>query len=180
MKGWIPVGAPRPRGPQLAVYVVSTTFRWTTAALDAAARYARRLGARIVLLVPQVVPYADPLDRPSDSTSSVVEHLRQLVVRLQIDATIQVCLCRTPRIALDELLPADAIVLVGGRRRRWWHTREQQLAVALACKGRHVLLIPGTLFLGRGRDIAVTAPAPPTPRVWTGPSVVAGRTPRPQ
>jgi hypothetical protein len=133
-------GAPAGRLP-LAVYVLATTADGTRAALMAAGAHARDLEARIVLLVPHVVPYAQALEHPADSVGFVAERFCALALELGLEATIRVCLCRPQHAALAPLIPQDAVILVGGRTRRWWSTREQHLARALIHTGHRVLFV---------------------------------------
>ena len=125
----------------LAVHVLATSADGTRAALMAAGAHARDLEARIVLLVPNVVPYAQALDHPADSVGFVADRFRTLAVELDVEVTIRVCLCRPEHASLAPLLPRDAVILVGGRTRRWWSTREQRLADALRRTGRRVLFV---------------------------------------
>jgi hypothetical protein len=125
--------------PFLPIHVVATTDRGTRAALAAASRYATDLNAQVVLLVPHVVPYAQPLEHPADRPQCAAERFGELAAALGLDITIRVCFCRSVPDAVT-LLPADALVLVGGRR-RWWRTREGRLAQALAGRGCRALLV---------------------------------------
>ena len=132
---------PAAGGLPLAVYVLATSADGTRAALMAAGAHARDLEARIVLLVPHVVPYAQALEHPADSVGFVADRFRTLAVELDVEVTIQVCLCRPEHAALAPLIPQDAVILVGGRTRRWWSTREQRLAGTLTRTGRRVLFV---------------------------------------
>src|SRR4051812_46801530 len=60
-----PPGAPeRETASRLNIAVIFTSVESTLAALRQAGRLAASLGARITLLVPQVVPYPLPLESP--------------------------------------------------------------------------------------------------------------------
>jgi len=123
-------------------------MRGTRAALAAADAHAQGLGARIVLLVPQVVPYAQTLEHPADSVTFAADRFRALVDELRSDVTIRVGLCRPQDATLEALIPRDAVVLVGGRTRRWWPTPEQRAAAALTRAGHGVLFVPDGERLG--------------------------------
>ena len=125
----------------LAVYVVATTIGGTRAALEAARTFAAGVDVRIILLVPQVVPYPQSVDHPADSVAFTRERFRHLAESLAVDVLVRVCLCRSHSAALAPVVPRDAIVLVGGRCRRWWPTREQRVADALTGAGRQVLFV---------------------------------------
>jgi hypothetical protein len=141
--GHPPTETPAPAGSTLSVYVLATTEAGTRTALATAGAFARDLHARIVVLVPHVVPYAQTLEHPADPAAFAGERYRQAADALGLDVTIQVCLCRSVD-AVTALLPRDAAVLVGGRARRRfqpWPTREERLARALERGGRRVLFI---------------------------------------
>jgi hypothetical protein len=127
--------------PPLSVYVLATSTQGTRAALQAAGTYAQGLDARLVMLVPHVVPYAQALEHPADPVAFTASRFRALAEQLGIDVTIRVCFCRSHSAALAPLIPPHAAVLVGGRTRRWWPTREQRVANALTSAGRSVLFI---------------------------------------
>ena len=130
----------------LSVYVLATTDAGTRAALASAGTCARGLRARVALLVPHVVPYAQALEHPADPSAFAGERYREAAAALGLDVTIRVCVCRSEE-AVAALLPRDAIVLIGGATRpRWlghlgWKTREQRLARRIECGGRRVLFV---------------------------------------
>jgi hypothetical protein len=103
--------------------------------------FARDLDPRIVLLVPHVVPYAQEFDHAGHSAALVGERFRRLAETLGTEAFVRVCLCRPHSAALVQLLPCDALILVGGRRRLWWRTREERLAAELTRHGRRALFV---------------------------------------
>ena len=134
----VPAAHPLP----ISVYVLATSAPGTRAALRAAGSFARGLDACIVLLVPHVVPYPQALEHPADSVDFVADRFRELAVEIGVDVSIRVCLCRPQSAALAPLIPKDAAILIGGRTRRWWPTREQRLARTLMKTGRRVLFVP--------------------------------------
>ena len=123
----------------LSVHVIATTPPGTRAALKQAAACVADLDAYIVLLVPQVVPYVQPLDQPAHSPSLVGQRFLDMAGTIGVDVTIRVCLCRSAS-SVASVLPDDALVLVGGRR-RWWRTREQRLAAELTDCGFRALFV---------------------------------------
>jgi hypothetical protein len=134
-------GAAATRGRSLVIHIVATTLDGTRAALAGAAILGRDLDARLILLVPHVVPYAQPLDRPAVRAAFVEERFRRLVETLATDVIIQVCLCRPHSATLTQLLPCDGWVLVGGRRGWLWRTREERLVAGLIRTGRQALFL---------------------------------------
>ena len=123
----------------LPVFVIATTQRGTRAALAAAAVCAAGLTDRVVLLVPHVVPYAQPLDHPADPPVLAGERFLDVARTVGADIDIHVCVCRSPA-SVTTLLPVDSLVLVGGRR-RWWRSREQHLIDALTRVGTRALFV---------------------------------------
>jgi len=133
--------APAASRLQLPVYVLATSSDGTRTALAAARSHARDLNARIVMLVPHVVPYARSIEHPVVSPDFVADRFRSLARELSLEVSIHVCLCRPQDAALAPLVPEDAVILLGGRARRWWRTREQRLAHALRRAGHRVLFV---------------------------------------
>jgi hypothetical protein len=127
----------------LSVTVVFTTVPATLIALQRGGELARQLGARIRILVPQVVPYPLPLDRPQVDPKFKVRHFRTLSVDGAIETRIDVWLCRDPYDAFMQGLSPRSVVLIGGRK-RWWPTREKGLAKTLSLAGHHVIFVPQT------------------------------------
>lgn len=127
---------------QSVVYVIATSLEGTRAALAAGIPLARGSRARLVVLVPQIVPYPVPLDRPVDSPDFVVERYRDLVRDQGLDAEIRVCLCRHADDVLWQALPAKATVVVGGSAGRWRSSHEERLARRLTHLGYQVVFAP--------------------------------------
>ena len=129
---------------QPTVYVMATGFDGTRAALAAAIPLARGSRARLVLLVPQVVPYPLPVDQPVDSTAFAAERYRDLVDELHGEADVRICLCRHADDVIWRMLPARATVVVGGEAGRWRASRGERLARRLTHLGHHVIFAPIT------------------------------------
>ena len=66
---------------QPTVCVLATTFDGARAALTTAVPLARGSQARLVVLVPQIVPYPMAVDRPTDATALTDRRYRELVRR---------------------------------------------------------------------------------------------------
>src|SRR5574341_480479 len=124
-------GTPAP----LSVTVLFTGMDHTIAALRKAERLASGLDARILLLVPVVVPYALPLTEPPVRPDFLVRKLCGVMGHQPGTTGICVCLCRDLRQACREVLKPESLVMIGGRR-RWWRTREQGIARELGEIGR--------------------------------------------
>ncbi len=126
----------------LAVYVVATTAEGTESALTAAGRLANGLDMQITVLVPHVVPYPLPLDGATGESSVLARRYGAIASAIGLDATGRLCLCRSPREVFRSLLSERAIVVVGGRRHRFWPTSAERLARRLQKLGHHVVFAP--------------------------------------
>ena len=128
------------RRSTLEVTVVFTKVPATLRALKMAAELAHNLNGRIRLLVPQVVPYPLPLERPAVSAEFSRRRLQTLASQGSIDTRVEVWLCRDRSDALCQALKPDALV-VNGVRRSWWPATEKALARKLRRKGYEVILV---------------------------------------
>jgi hypothetical protein len=125
---------------ELRVNVVFTRIEQTLAALRTAARLAADLRARLVVWVPQVVPYPAPIDSASVPRAFLVRRLLTVANESRIETRIRVCVCRDRRTVLSGALPPRSIVVIGGSK-RWWPTQEQRLAAELWRQGHHVVFV---------------------------------------
>jgi hypothetical protein len=128
-------------GNELEINVIFTDHRGTLGALKTAGALAHQLRAHINLLVPRVVPYAFPLASPPVSIQFTERRLLDLAHRGAqgpIVISVQLYLCRDPRLCLLEALEPRSLVVVGGRA-RWWPTKETKLARMLQFAGHHVV-----------------------------------------
>src|ERR1035438_468920 len=128
------------RRSTLEVTVVFTKVPATLRALKMAAELAHNLNGRIRLLVPQVVPYPLPLERPAVSAEFSRRRLQTLASQGSIDTRVEVWLCRDRSDALCQALKPDALVVIGVRR-SWWPAAEKALARKLRRKGHEVILV---------------------------------------
>src|SRR6476620_10171032 len=98
---------------QPTIHVVATSIEGTRAALATAIPLARGARARLIMLVPQIVPYPLAVDRPTDATAFTERRYRDLVEEVNGDAAIKVCLCRTIR-DIEQAIPPSTTVVLGG------------------------------------------------------------------
>jgi hypothetical protein len=124
----------------LSITVVFTTSAATLHALKRAGELAHQLGARIRIIVPQVVPYPLPIDRPAVDPNFRLRQFRTLFFQHAIETHIDVRLCRDAHECLKQALTPQSIVLIGGRN-RCWITREKRLARVLRRSGHQVMFI---------------------------------------
>jgi hypothetical protein len=128
------------RRSTLEVTVVFTKVPATLRALKMAAELAHNLNGRIRLLVPQVVPYPLPLEKPALSEEFNRRRLQTLASQGSIDTRVEVWLCRDRSDALCQALKPDALVVIGVRP-SWWPTADKALIRRLRRKGHEVILV---------------------------------------
>jgi len=129
------------RSRRLSLTVVFTTVSATLAALRRAGELAQGLNAHIRIVVPQVVPYPLPLDRPSVDPEFTVRYFRTVSLAGSAQTRIDVRLCRDRYLGIAHALYRQSVVLIGGRKRRAWPTREHRLAKKLRLAGHHVIFV---------------------------------------
>jgi hypothetical protein len=124
---------------KLNISVVFTSVKSTLAALKEAGSLASSLGARITLLVPQVVPYPLPLESPPVLVEFNENRFRVIASESLVETNVNIYLCRDKLQTLTSVLSRGSIVVLGGRKRRWWPSRDEILARELRHAGYEVL-----------------------------------------
>src|ERR1019366_7440567 len=81
-------------GQRLNIAVVFTSVDSTLAALQAAGNLANSLGARITLVVPQIVPYPLPLETPPVLVEFNEKRFRVMASESPVETSVQIYLCR--------------------------------------------------------------------------------------
>jgi hypothetical protein len=122
----------------LNIAVVFTTVEATLPALRKAGVLANSLGARVTLLVPQVVPYPLPLETPPVLVDFNERRFRLIACQSPVETKVRIFLCRDRLEILNSVLSPRSLVVVGGRR-RWWPTAERWLARKLRTLGHEVV-----------------------------------------
>ena len=135
----------RPRPPRhdeskhrLEVAVVFTSATPTIAALKKAGALADKLGARINMVVPQIVPYPLPLESPPVLLDFSERRFREIAMESPVETNVRIYLCRDRLETLKSVLAPGSLVVIGGRK-RWWPTREKRLAQQLRRAGHEVI-----------------------------------------
>jgi hypothetical protein len=130
------------KGPEreLEVNVLFTTTKGTHSALRMAGKLAGDLGARIRLIVPQVVPFPLELSHPPVKPEFIARGVCTMVSQHAIETEIQICLCREKLDAPLSVLKPNSIVVVGGRK-RFWRTEETRIAELIRRQGHQVVFI---------------------------------------
>ena len=125
------------------MFVVATTVDGTRAALTVGVPLARGSRARLVVLVPQIVPYPLAVDGPADATAFTERRYCDLVHEVDGEAEIKVCLCRTPN-DVRHAIPPVSTVVVGGPIGAVLPSREERLARHLTHLGHHTVFAAST------------------------------------
>lgn len=128
------------RGPE--VFVIYTTHSSTHRALNAAARVASGRNARIRILVPQIVPYPLPLDRPEIDPAHLERKFTTAFQDSEMSTTVDILPCRDPWDAIHLALPSPSVVVIAGRS-GWWPSAERAIARRLRKEGHHVVVTGG-------------------------------------
>jgi len=135
----------------LKIAVIFTSVESTLKALQAAGEMASSLGARINLVVPQVVAYTLPLESPPVLVQFSEDRFRAIAAQSGVETSVQIYLCRDRLETLISVLDSDSIVVLGGPKRKWpwwpsiWktpsfcRTKEEHLAWRLRLTGFEVL-----------------------------------------
>ena len=129
---------------QPTIHVAATTLDGTAAALRVAVPLAKGAAARLVVLVPRIVPY--PLDLEAAAPTFLERRYEELVGELGGHATIDVCVCRRADDIAEKITAAESIVIVGGPVGRWLTSPEERFANRM---GRHAR---GVIFVASSRQ----------------------------
>ena len=125
--------------PRLNISVVFTSAESTVVALKRAGTLADSLGARITLVVPQLVPYPRTLDNPPVQKEWNEDRFEEIARQSPVETTVTIYLCRDRLQMLKSVLRSASIVVVGCRKSRW-RTSEVRLASKLRNLGHEVIL----------------------------------------
>jgi hypothetical protein len=124
----------------LEVVVVYTSVKQTLAALRTAGSLANDLGARIRMVVPEIVPFPAPLDQPLVERSFAERKFRTIAGASAVETTVNICLCREREDGVLQSVKPRSIVVLGAAK-RWWRSRgERALARMLRNRGHQVIL----------------------------------------
>jgi hypothetical protein len=135
--------SPSDLGACLRVTVIFTTQEGTVAALRAAQDLARDLQLQIVLVIPEVVSFHFPLDRPSVSVDVLEQRSLAFISDSGVDAeevSIELYFCRDRKQCLQRILVPNSVVVIGGRK-RWRLRQERKLEEFVRSLGHRVISI---------------------------------------
>ena len=123
----------------LSVHVLATTAEGTKCALTHARRLTDGLEARIVLLVPRLTSFDEPADPSSNNGVLNVREYRALAASVGAHVTVLTCLVQRLADVVHAMVGRSSLLIVGGRRRIWWPSREQRLVERLTAQGYAVI-----------------------------------------
>jgi hypothetical protein len=123
---------------KLHIAVIFTSVESTLSALRKAAILANRLRARITLMVPQVVPYPLPLNRPPVPLDFSERRFRVIAEESPVETTVRIYLCRNRIEALTNVLTPRSIVVIGDCG-KWWPTEAKRMGRRLRRAGHEVV-----------------------------------------
>ena len=122
-----------------AVHIVATTRDGTRGALTVARRLTSGLDARVVLLVPRLPSYSATFDPSGQARAAVIDEHRALAASIGMHVTVLLCVCRRYDDVVHQMLGRASLVIIGGRRRSWWPSREERLTARLSAEGYPVV-----------------------------------------
>jgi hypothetical protein len=136
-----PPGAPeRETASRLNIAVIFTSVESTLAALRQAGKLAASLGARITLLVPQVVPYPLPLESPPVLLDWNERRFRVIAAESSVETVVRLYLCRDSFETLRNVLRPKSLVVIGARKGWRPFALERRLASHLRRAGHELIL----------------------------------------
>jgi len=127
-------------GDEIEIVVPYTEWSVTEALLQQAPALTAGLNAKITLIAVHTVPYPMTFGCPASVHAHLVEQLMDLAQRCPLPVTPHVVLARERQEGFLFVLPPEATVLVGSRKRPW-RTSEERLARSLANVGHKVVLV---------------------------------------
>jgi hypothetical protein len=130
----------RGAGTGLVINVIFIRTASTLQCLRKVAALAGGLNARIRLIVPRIVPYALPLDRPAVSADYERRRFRALAGIAGIEMRIEILYGREAEHIVAQALEPHSLVLVGGWR-RWWPSRARRYRKQLESAGHRVIFV---------------------------------------
>jgi hypothetical protein len=122
------------------VYVLFTSIDETLHAVRVARRLARATRGGVTVVHFRPVGFAAPLEEPAGLSPLETDAFKARLEAEDGDLRIRVCLCRDARQAIQSLIPAQSLVVIGGRR-RWWSTPSERWRRTLEARGHAVVFV---------------------------------------
>jgi hypothetical protein len=124
---------------KLLVNVLATTHDGTRCALDVAKRLFGGLDAQVVLLLPRLASRSGGFDPASQERNTLVDEHRALAADVGVHVKVLFCVCHQYDDIVHQMLGRSSLLIVGGKTRTWWPTREERLVSRLAAEGYPVV-----------------------------------------
>ncbi len=138
----VPRHEPRPVGSG-EVYVVFTSTDDTLRAVRVASRLARVMKSGLTIVHFRPIGFGAPLEEPPGLSPVETDAFKARLEAEACDARIRVCVCRDARQAIPSVLPAQSLIVVGGRH-RCWPTRSDRWRRTLEARGYAVVFVDET------------------------------------
>ncbi len=126
---------------EMYVTIIFTSISATLNVFRITADWINQLGIQIKILVPHVVPYPLPLDRPQVDPAFRLKQFRALCEQGPAGTRIEIKLCRNVCDCLLHSVTPHSLVLIGVRKRWWPFTCEKRWARSLERAGHQIILI---------------------------------------
>jgi hypothetical protein len=97
------------------------------------------LDAQVVLLLPRLASSAGGFDPASQERSTLIDDHRALAADVGVHAKVLFCVCHRYDDVVHQMLGRSSLVVLGGRKRIWWPTREERLVSRLTKEGYPVV-----------------------------------------
>jgi hypothetical protein len=123
----------------LSINVLATTHDGTRCALAVAKRLIGGLDAQVVLLLPRLASLAGGFDPASQERSTLVDEHRALAADIGVHVEVLFCVCHRYDDVVHQMLGRSSLLIVGGKTRTWWPTREERLVSRLSGEGYPVV-----------------------------------------
>jgi hypothetical protein len=124
---------------RLSVNVLATTHDGTRCAWDVAKRLTGGLDAQVVLFLPRLASFADGFDPAGGERNALVDEHRALAADVGVHVKVLFCVCHRHDDVVHQMLGRCSLLIVGGRTRTWWPTREERLVSRLSAEGYPVV-----------------------------------------
>jgi hypothetical protein len=124
---------------RLSVNVLATTHDGTRCALAVAKGLIGGLDAQVVLLLPRLASLAGGFDPASQERSTLVDEHRALAADVGVHVKVLFCVCHRYDDVVHQMLGRSSLLIVGGKTRTWWPTREERLVSRLSGEGYPVV-----------------------------------------
>jgi hypothetical protein len=122
-----------------SVNVLATTHDGTRSALHVARRLTGGPDSQVVLLLPSLVSASGRFDPASQERNALIDEHRALAAAVGVHVGVVFCVCHRPDEVVHQMLGRSTLLIVGGRTRFWWPTREERLVSRLAREGYPVV-----------------------------------------